>query len=97
VSSECDVVGAGEAAGMSKLVALPKFNQPIRMQISLPHSPEKVLFYITIVILQDGNVDLVGHLNDEALATKIFVEGLGRLKQWHAGRVQVAVPEPVIQ
>jgi hypothetical protein len=74
---------------MSRLLPFTRFNQPPRMSISLPHPSEAVLFHVTIVVLKDGKIDLVGHIGDRALAEHIIRDGMARLLQWHAGRIAV--------
>lgn len=76
----------------SKLIKGPAFGQPARMTITVPHPKADVLLFITTVVLKNGKIDLVGHINDKATAERIFQEGLARLYQYHAGKVQVSAP-----
>lgn len=76
----------------SKLLKGPRFGQPARMLITLPHPKEDVLFFITTVVLKSGKIDIVGHINDKGLGERIFQEGLGRLYQYHAQKTLVSAP-----
>lgn len=77
---------------MSKLLKGSGFNQPPKMTITLQHKKKDVLFHVTTMILKDGRVDIMGHINDKGLAEHIFREGLGRLYQYHEKPTQVSAP-----
>lgn len=79
-----------------KLVKPGAFNTPSTMHVSLSHPQEQVLLYVAIVVLKDGRVDLVGHINDRAVAEQVIRDGMARLLQYHAKGVQVSVPESTI-
>lgn len=80
---------------MSKLLKGPGFGQPPTMTITLQHKKEDVLFHITTMILKDGRVDIMGHINDKALGEMIFRDGLARLYQYHEKRTLVSAPDMV--
>lgn len=77
---------------MGKLVQGPGFNQPPTMTITLQHKKEDVLFHITTMILKDGRVDIMGHINDKEIAEMIFRDGLARLYQYHEQKTLVSAP-----
>lgn len=69
---------------MSKLIKPAQFNRPVPMKIELPYLPEQVAATITIIVLKNQTVQVMGRIDDPEIARGILQAGMSRLNQHYA-------------
>lgn len=68
----------------SKLIKPAQCNRPVPMKIELPYLPEQVMATITIIVLKNQTVQLMGRLETEEVGRAIMQAGMSRLNQHYA-------------
>jgi len=67
-----------------KLVPAAEFNQPVPYLIRLPYPAIRVKACVTVIVLDNNQVECYGDVADESVGTGILQAGLERLAQYHA-------------
>ena len=68
----------------SKLVRLPGLREPVPAHIDLPYLPEQINAVVTVIVLKNNQVEVLGAVADESIGETILKGGLERLHQWLA-------------
>jgi len=68
----------------SKLVGLPGLRAPVPARIDLPYLPEQINAVVTVIVLKNNQVEVLGAVAEESIGEAILKGGLERLHQWHA-------------
>jgi hypothetical protein len=66
-----------------KLVKPDQFNRPPQYVIRLPYAAAQVKAGVTVLVLENNQVELYGQVSDETVGKAILEAGLERLAQFH--------------